>query len=66
MELSVIIPVFNEAKSIREIIRRVQDMQMVGEIVVVDDGSHDGTREILTELNGKGNLRRCSQRGRRS
>lgn len=57
MELSVIIPVFNEAKSIREIIQRVQNTQLAGEIVVVDDGSNDGTREVIEELDGKDNLR---------
>lgn len=45
--LSVIIPVYNEAKTVQEIVRRVQAIPDVGEIIVVDDGSTDGTREIL-------------------
>ncbi len=47
--LSVIIPVYNEANTIREIIQRVSSTGLVDEIVLVDDGSRDGTREILNE-----------------
>ncbi len=50
MKLSVIIPVFNERGTIREIIRRVQAVDIPTEIIVVDDFSTDGTREILLEL----------------
>jgi glycosyltransferase involved in cell wall biosynthesis len=47
LKLSVIIPVFNERNTIREIIDRVMDSPAVDEIVIVDDGSTDGTRTIL-------------------
>jgi glycosyltransferase involved in cell wall biosynthesis len=57
MNLSVIIPVYNEEKSIREILRRVQATGLATEIVIVDDGSQDGTREILKELDGKDGIR---------
>lgn len=57
MKLSVIIPVFNEADNIREILRRVQAAKLAGEIIVVDDGSSDGTREALKKLNGKNKVR---------
>ena len=50
MKLSVIMPVFNEDKTIREIVKRVQNLGLTHEIIIVDDGSVDGTREILTEL----------------
>lgn len=50
MKLSVIIPVYNEKTTIREILRRVQATGQADEIVIVDDGSTDGTREILQEL----------------
>jgi len=50
MKLSVIIPVFNERNTVVEIIRRVQDVPVEKEIIVVDDGSTDGTREILREF----------------
>lgn len=46
--LSVIIPVFNEEKTISEIISRLLSQKVVREIVVVDDGSWDRTGKILT------------------
>ncbi len=57
MNLSVIIPVYNESKSIEEILRRVQATDLANEIVVVDDGSVDGTRDILKKLDGKKRVR---------
>jgi glycosyltransferase involved in cell wall biosynthesis len=57
MKITVIIPAYNEEKTIREILRRVQAMQIAHEILVVDDGSKDGTREILDEINGQGSVR---------
>jgi glycosyltransferase involved in cell wall biosynthesis len=47
MELSVIIPVYNEAGTILEILKRVQEAPFDKEIIVVDDASTDGTRELL-------------------
>ena len=57
MNLSVIIPVYNEKNTVRELVRRVQAMNLAHEIVIVDDGSKDGTREILTEMDGKNKVR---------
>ena len=57
MKVSVIIPAYNEKNTIEEIIRRVHKTNLVDEIVVVDDGSQDGTRELLTELDGTGAIR---------
>lgn len=51
--LSVIIPVFNEKKTIAEILDRVRSVGLPIEIVVVDDGSTDGTRELLEDLRPK-------------
>ncbi len=56
MNLSVIIPVFNEAKTIEEILKRVAATKLATEIIVVDDGSGDGTREILQRLEGQPGL----------
>ncbi len=47
MILSVIIPVFNEAKTIDKIVGRVSAVPLAKEIIVVDDFSTDGTREML-------------------
>lgn len=57
MKLSVIIPVYNEVESIREIVKRVQGTKLAWEIVLIDDGSIDGTRDLLKEMDGKGNVR---------
>jgi len=56
-KLSVIIPVYNEQKTIREIVHRVQATGLVWELVIVDDGSQDGTRDILAEMDGKDGVR---------
>ncbi|HOJ62544.1 MAG TPA: glycosyltransferase family 2 protein, partial [bacterium] len=50
MRLSVIIPVYNEINTIEEIIRRVEATPHEKEILIVDDGSTDGTTEILREI----------------
>ncbi|MBE0670121.1 MAG: glycosyltransferase family 2 protein [Anaerolineales bacterium] len=53
MKLSVIIPVYNEVESIETILNRVHDTKLTHEIIVVDDGSKDGTRDKLKDLDGK-------------
>ncbi len=57
MKLSVIIPVFNEYFTLPEILRRVRDVPIEKEIVIVDDGSTDGSREWLQEHITKENER---------
>lgn len=53
MKLSVVIPVYNEKNTIREIIDRVRAAALDKEIIIVDDFSTDGTRDILTGLTSR-------------
>lgn len=52
MKLSIIIPVYNEVKTVEEVIEKVKKLKIDKEIVVVDDGSIDGSRELLKEIKG--------------
>lgn len=49
-QLSVLIPVFNERATVREVIDRVLNVPLDLEVVIVDDGSTDGTRDILAAI----------------
>jgi len=57
MNLSVVIPVYDEVENIGEILKRVQTTKLAKEIIIVDDGSKDGTRNALQQLDGKGKVR---------
>ncbi|MFH1265099.1 MAG: glycosyltransferase family 2 protein, partial [Planctomycetota bacterium] len=57
LRISVVIPVYNEVSTVREIVRRVQAISIPKEILLVDDGSTDGTRELLAEMEGEPDLR---------
>lgn len=49
MKLSIVIPVYNEAKTIRELLLRVEALNVDKEIIIVDDCSRDGTADVLRE-----------------
>jgi len=54
-KLSILMPVFNEARTIQEILAQVDVADAAGlekELIIVDDGSTDGTREVLERLDG--------------
>ena len=53
MKLSIVIPVYNEKETIRELIRRVELVNILGmekELIIIDDCSTDGTREIVNSM----------------
>src|SRR5262245_40370441 len=56
-KLSVVIPVYNERQWVREIIRRVKAVPIPKEIIILDDGSTDGTREILGQLEAEDGIK---------
>ena len=57
MKVTIIIPVYNEVNTIEEILRRVEVENIATEILIVDDGSTDGTREKLDSLTEDAHLR---------
>ncbi len=56
-KLSVVIPVYNEERWIREVVRRVRAVPIPKEIIIVEDCSTDDTRTVLKELEAEGDLR---------
>ncbi len=50
LKLSVVVPVYNERDSVREILRRIQAVRIPKEIILIDDFSTDGTRDILQKI----------------
>jgi glycosyltransferase involved in cell wall biosynthesis len=67
LRVSFLIPVYNEAATIAELVERVSALQVEKELIVVDDGSTDGSSTILQELSaGRDDLRliRQSNRGK--
>lgn len=55
--ISVVIPVFNERKTIRELVKRVKATPREKEIIIVDDCSTDGTRQILREFENDADIK---------
>ncbi len=50
LKLSVIIPCYNEKETVEQIVERVRAVELAYEIIIVDDGSTDGTRAILDQI----------------
>src|SRR5437773_7143139 len=53
MKLSVVMPVYNERATLQQVVERVLAVPLEIELLCVDDGSYDGSREILSELQQK-------------
>ncbi|MCK5085708.1 glycosyltransferase family 2 protein, partial [Candidatus Parcubacteria bacterium] len=47
---SIIVPAFNEEKTIAELLKKLKALDMDKEIIIIDDGSSDGTRKILSGI----------------
>ena len=52
--LSVVVPIYNEVKTLEEVIKRIDGTGLVKQIILIDDGSTDGTRDILERLKTEG------------
>jgi glycosyltransferase involved in cell wall biosynthesis len=52
LRVSVVVPVYNERDTVARLLRRVRDVPLRWEVIVVDDGSTDGTRDLLPTLEG--------------
>jgi glycosyltransferase involved in cell wall biosynthesis len=50
VKLSILVPVYNEERTVEEVVRRISAVPRPKEIIIVDDGSKDRSREILTRL----------------
>jgi glycosyltransferase involved in cell wall biosynthesis len=65
LRLSVVVPVYNERQTIAEIVRRVRAVPIPKEIILVDDGSTDGTRDLLAAMDGQPDIKvLCHPRNR--
>ena len=54
VRLSVVVPAYNEIRSVEVLLQRVREVRLEVEVIVVDDGSTDGTRDLLSRLRDEG------------
>ena len=54
VRVTVVIPCYNEIATVEELLRTVRDVRLSLEVIVVDDGSTDGTRDLLRDLEAEG------------
>lgn len=64
MKLSVVIPAYNEIDTIESLLIQVQDVDIDKEIIIIDDGSTDGTREFLEKLSRSDSILKMEKSGR--
>ena len=57
MNVTVIIPVYNEVNTLETILEKIHRVGVASEILIVDDGSTDGTRDLYENLDGKNHVR---------
>lgn len=57
MKISIIIPTYNEAKTVEEAIKRIEAVNIDKEIIAIDDGSSDNSLDILIRIEGEGRVR---------
>ncbi|QNN24862.1 glycosyltransferase family 2 protein [Planctomycetales bacterium ZRK34] len=57
MKLSVVMPVFNEETTVEQVVRRVQQATAATEIILIDDGSIDGTAAVLDKLDAEDDIK---------
>jgi glycosyltransferase involved in cell wall biosynthesis len=48
--LSVVVPCYDEYNTVQDLVERVLDSPWVAEVIIVDDGSTDGTRDLLGDI----------------
>ena len=54
--LSVVVPVYNEVNTVQQLVSRVREVPIPLEVILVDDGSNDGTRELLRQYDGQAGI----------